>query len=179
MITKKQFEQVKIKALELYAKANIVLTQSEKDNLEIADFGLNDIYNTGLEIVTYVNTSRCCAKELALLPNQTCPEHRHAPISEKNYIGKEETFRCRYGEVFLYVEGEKNCSGTNLPKGTYTVFHQIKLSQGEQYTLYPNTKHWFQAGVNGTVVSEFSTNSFDEYDIFTDTDVQRVPVIEE
>lgn len=27
-------------------------------------------------------------------------------MPEKNYPGKEETFRCRYGTVYLYVDGE-------------------------------------------------------------------------
>ena len=180
MIRKQQFEEVKDKALAVYEKANIILTQAEKDNLEIADFGLDDIYHTGLEIVTYVNTDRCCAKEMVLLPRQTCPEHRHAPIAEKNYIGKEETFRCRFGEVYLYVEGEETSNReAETPKGVYTVFHEIKLMPGEQYTMYPNTKHWFQAGKDGAVISEFSTSSYDECDIFTDPAIQRIPVIEE
>lgn len=32
----------------------------------------------------------------------------------------------------------------------------------------PDTFHWFQAGPEGAVVSEFSTKSQDEYDIYTD-----------
>ena len=98
------YEQARQKALEMYEKAHIVLTPREKENLEVADLGLGDLWNTGLEIVTYVNTERCCAKEMVLFPHQTCPEHRHAPLP--GYPGKEETFRCRYGTVYLYVEGE-------------------------------------------------------------------------
>ncbi|HIC88610.1 MAG TPA: D-lyxose/D-mannose family sugar isomerase, partial [Anaerolineae bacterium] len=43
----------------------------------------------------------------------------------------------------------------------------------DQYTLMPDTKHWFQAGPEGAIVSEFSTTSRDEYDIFTDPDIRR------
>ena len=174
------YNEAREKALKIYEKANIILTDAEKAGLEVADFGLDDIWNTGLEIVTYVNTDRCCAKELALLPHQTCPEHRHAPIAEKNYPGKEETFRCRYGEVYLYIAGEptENCA-VRPPKGVYTVFHEIKLLPGEQYTMMPDTLHWFQAGADGAVVSEFSTSSYDECDIFTDPDIKRIPEIEE
>ena len=32
----------------------------------------------------------------------------------------------------------------------------------------PNTLHWFKAGDEGAVVSEFSTKSMDEFDIYTD-----------
>ena len=94
MITSEHFFKAKACALELYEKAGIVLTDNEKANIETADFGLNDIFSTGIEIITYVNTRRVCAKELALTPFQTCPEHRHPPIAQKNYAGKEETFRC-------------------------------------------------------------------------------------
>ena len=41
-------------------------------------------------------------------------------------------------------------------------FMQVK------YTIMPNTLHWFQAGPEGAVVSEFSTKSRDEFDIYTD-----------
>ncbi|MDD8016086.1 MAG: D-lyxose/D-mannose family sugar isomerase, partial [Acidobacteriota bacterium] len=49
---------------------------------------------------------------------------------------------------------------------------------GEQYTLPPGTLHWFQAGDQGAVVSEFSSTSFDEKDIFTDPNIKRIPEIE-
>ena len=160
------------KTLEYFSRAGIIITETEKNKIETADFGLGDPENTGLQILTYVNTERCCAKELVLFPNQTCPEHRHPP--GKANEGKEETFRCRYGKVFLYVEGEpeKN-QKTQPPEGRYTVFCEIVLNPGEQYTLAPNTKHWFKAGSSGAVVSEFSTKSTDEADIFTDERIVR------
>ena len=94
--------------MEYFNKAGIVLTEKEKETLEVADFGLGELENTGLEVITYVNTSRCCAKELILFPHQTCPEHRHPSVDGEP--GKEETFRCRWGEVYLYVEGEATSS---------------------------------------------------------------------
>ncbi|MFV0414081.1 MAG: extracellular solute-binding protein [Oscillospiraceae bacterium] len=137
---------------------------------------------TGLAIVVYVNTQLCCAKEMAMLPRQTCPEHRHAPLEEIGYHGKEETFRCRYGTVYLYVEGENtpapHCAPPEGDAAYYTVWHEIVLRPGDQYTLQPNTKHWFQAGEAGAVISEFSTKSYDEYDIFTNPNIVRVPVEE-
>lgn len=177
-----KYEEIKGRVLPYYEKAGIAITDKEKENLEVADFGLNDIENIGLQIITYINTDRCCAKEMVLLPGQTCPEHSHVPMPEKGYIGKEETFRCRYGTVYLYVDGEptEKISGF-VPKGyedTYNVLHEIILKPGEQYTIMPNTRHWFQAGEEGCVVSEFSTTSYDEYDIFTDTNIKRLPTIE-
>ena len=175
-----QYEEARRKALEMYEKAHIILTDKEKEGLEVADFGLEDLWNTGLEIVTYVKTERCCAKEMVLFPHQTCPEHRHAPMPGTAYIGKEETFRCRYGTVYLYVDGEPTPNTqVQPPKGAYTVSHEIVLHEGEQYTMLPDTRHWFQAGDEGAVISEFSTKSMDEYDIFTDENVKRMPEIED
>jgi len=56
----------------------------------------------------------------------------------------------------------------------YTVWQEIALNPGDQYTISPNTRHWFQAGGEGAVVSEFSTRSTDENDLFTDPDIQRI-----
>lgn len=176
-----KYKEMQNKALKYFEKAGIILTSEEMDNVEVADFGLNDVENTGLEIVTYVNTERVCAKELVLTPYQTCPEHRHPAIADE--AGKEETFRCRYGKVYLYVDGDPTeHRKAEPPKGDeeyYTVFHEMVLNPGDQYTLSPNTLHWFQAGEEGAVISEFSTKSRDEVDIFTDVRIKRIPVIED
>jgi D-lyxose ketol-isomerase len=171
----KNREFAKLESLKMLEAAGIVLTNDEKDHLEVADFGLDDLLTTGLQLVTYINTRRCCAKELVLLPGQTCPEHRHPDFPDQ--AGKEETFRCRKGLVYLYVEGEKTPSpSTALPfkdKEFYTVRHEIVLRPGEQYTLQPNTLHWFRGGPQGAVVSEFSTTSRDDSDIFTNPHIKR------
>lgn len=173
-----EIEAARERARELYARAGIAITESESRDIEIADFGLNDINITGLEIITYVNTERVCAKELALFPRQTCPQHRHPSIDGKP--GKEETFRCRMGEVYLYVSGEATENRkAEPPEGAYDVFHEIILRPGEQYTLMPDTWHWFCAGDEGAVVSEFSTTSTDEADVFLDKRIIRAPKIEE
>lgn len=70
---KELYNAVRDKALEMYEKAHILLTPAEKEGLEVADFGLGEVWKTGLEIVTYVNTERCCAKEMVLFPGQTLP----------------------------------------------------------------------------------------------------------
>lgn len=174
MKNKKQIAREK--ALALLENAGIVLTDKEKNTVEYCDYGLNDFDRIGTEILIYVNTERVCAKELVLLPHQICPEHIHPQLGE--YAGKEETFRCRWGEVFLYVPGEP----TQNPRGHvpeerkehFTVWHEIHLLPGQQYTLHEQTLHWFQAGKDGAVISEFSTASFDDSDIFTDPDIKRV-----
>jgi D-lyxose ketol-isomerase len=176
MIRAKELAERRAECAFLFQKIGIILTPQEKESIEIADFGLGRFTEAGLGVLVYVNTERVCAKELAMLPRQTCPEHRHPAVGGRP--GKEETFRCRSGTVYLYVPGRPAAApGARPPRGrekTYTVFHEIRLVPGEQYTLKPDTLHWFQAGPEGAVVSEFSTTSTDDADIFTDPEIQRV-----
>jgi D-lyxose ketol-isomerase len=58
------------------------------------------------------------------------------------------------------------------------VWNEVCLKPGDQYTLKPDTPHWFQAGPEGAIVSEFSTRSTDKNDVFTDTRIARLPVVE-
>ena len=157
--------------------AGIVLTPAEREGMEIAEFGLGDFAREGLGVVVYVNNDTYCAKELVMPPGQTCPEHRHPPVGGSP--GKRETFRCRRGVVHLYVEGDPTpnpaAAPPGDPAGRYTAFHEVTLRPGEQHTIEPDTLHWFQAGPDGAVVSEFSTSSRDEADVFTDPAIQRVP----
>jgi D-lyxose ketol-isomerase len=143
------------RAAAMLAEAGIALTPAERDAIEVTDLGLGRLEEVGLQIVVYVNTDRVCAKELVMLPRQTCPEHRHPPVGGDP--GKEETFRCRTGSVTLHVEGHD----------------EIVLRPGEQFTIPPDTLHWFQAGEDGAIVSEFSTRSTDEHDVFTDPRITR------
>lgn len=161
-------------------EAGIAITEEERAGLEVADFGLGELERTGLQLVVYENNERYCAKELVLFPRQTCPEHRHPPVGEDP--GKRETFRCRRGIVWLYVEGEPVPRPQARPpvgdEAYYTVFHEIELRPGDQYTIPPDTLHWFQAGDEGAVVTEFSSTSRDELDVFTDPRIRRVPEVE-
>jgi D-lyxose ketol-isomerase len=176
VLTQEEYDRYQKQALALYEKACIVLTEAEKEQIEIADFGLGQFEETGLGVLVYVNTERVCAKELTILPRQTCPEHRHPTV--ENAPGKEETFRCRWGEMYLYVPGPATASPKARPpagrEDTYTVWHEVVLRPGDQYTLSPNTLHWFQGGPEGAVVSEFSTRSTDENDFFTDEEIARI-----
>ncbi len=176
MVTPEQVKEAQEMTLRMFDEAGIVLTEAEKASIEIAGFGLDDLLNQGLELITYVNTDRYCAKDLVLFPGQTCPEHKHPPVGSDP--GKMETFRCRSGKVLLYIEGEPTSPIQGIvPSGSeayYTVFHEIELLPGEQFTIPPNTLHWFQAGSEGAIVSEFSSTSRDESDIFTDPNIRRL-----
>lgn len=189
MLTKKEQQQAVDEALAYYAKAGIALTDAEKGQIEVADFGLGDLRRMGLELLVYINTDRYCAKEMVLLPRQTCPEHRHPSVEGEP--GKQETFRCRWGRVYLYLPGEPEAD----PAGDtgrwvagrarvwddyvkyFTVWREVELLPGDQFTIPPDTLHWFQSGEEGAVISEFSSTSRDELDFFTDPRIKRLPEV--
>ena len=169
--------KAKERAIRILDQAGIIITDKEKEKMDIADLGLNDIDNIGIEVIEYTNNDRYCAKELIMFPWQICPEHRHPFVSEQN-PGKMETFRCRWGQVYLYVEGEPVKEPKAIVPEKYkkhlNVWYEIILNPGEQYTIPPKGLHWFQAGEKGAVVSEFSSTSTDENDVFTDPAIRRV-----
>lgn len=174
----KNLTEYKKKVKEIYDKSNIVLSNDEINSIDHADFGLDNIEKEGLNLILYVNNDRYCAKEMAMLPNQTCPEHWHPDLEDRK--GKQETFRCRWGDVYLYTDEPTETKENNLSvsppeesKDYYTARKEIHLLPGEQYTIDPGIKHWFKAGDKGAVISEFSSPSFDEYDLFTNPNVNR------
>ena len=67
----------------------------------MADFGLSNIYNEGVQILTFFETDRIAGKLLILLPYQTEPEHWHPPVA--NNPGKQEIVRALWGDyVFTF-----------------------------------------------------------------------------
>jgi D-lyxose ketol-isomerase len=160
VITPEELRTARAEAAERLRAAGIVLGPGEEEALEVADFGLGRLREVGLELLVYVNTDRYCAKELVLFPNQTCPEHRHPPFG--GGPGKEETFRCRAGSVLLNVAGR-----------------ELRLGPGDQFTIPPDTLHWFRGGPEGAVVSEFSSTSRDDLDVFTDPAIVRAPQVDD
>jgi D-lyxose ketol-isomerase len=181
VMRREEVEQLQAEAAEFLSKVDIGISEQEQKSIEVADFGLNDIRNVGLEIVLYENNDRYCAKELILFPRQMCPQHRHPRVNENN-PGKQETFRCRWGEVYLYIEGVATPNPKAVVPDKYrkhlSVWREIVMRPGDQYTIKPDTLHWFQAGDRGAIVSEFSSTSIDELDVFSDPNIKRVPELE-
>jgi D-lyxose ketol-isomerase len=179
MITQAEFESARRHAADILSKAGLAIRQAELDRMEVADFGLSELAQSGAQIITLVDTARIAAKILVLLPHQTEPEHRHPPLGD--YPGKEETIRCEWGELYLYGPGAATPRPLGRPpegrRHTYTVWHEYVLHPGGQVTFAPDTPHWFQAGPQGVVMWSFSTKAIDVQDIFTDPDIRRETVI--
>ncbi len=84
MLTQSQVRQMQERVTQALAQAGIVLTPQEQTQIEVVDFGLSELERTGLQLVMYINNDRYCAKELVMIPHQTCAQHRHPPLSETN-----------------------------------------------------------------------------------------------
>ena len=164
-----QMNELKEKATALLKKSGFILTESELASLEANDFGLNNFEEEGFFLIDLLRTDRVRVNLLILLPNQSLPQHLHPSYENEN--GKEETIRVLYGETNVYVEGEENNPNIKIPVNKdayYTSRHEIQLKIGEQYSVRPNNKHWFQAGKQGSVNIAFQNRVNEDYNIFYD-----------
>lgn len=174
MITRKQQEQARRRAAEMIRAAGIHITDIEANRTEVVDFGLSRLEHEGVQVLTLVQTERISVKVLALFPNQTEPEHWHPPVGSDP--GKEETVRIISGTLYFYVPGENTFKEGFLVKGKehcYTMRHELVMRPGDQVTLAPGVRHWFQAREEGVVMYSFSTIARDVMDRFTDKDIVR------
>ena len=172
--------EYKEKVKELYKKSGIAFTKEEWDSIDYAGYGLDNIKEEGLNLIVYCNNEKYCAKEMALLPGQACVEHTH-PDLDDGREGKQETLRCRYGRVYIYYDDgtplDEEKIHTTVPQKNrqyYTAGHEVILNPGEQFTMLPRIAHWFKAGEEGAIVSEFSTPSFDEFDTYANPNIKRI-----
>jgi len=175
MLTRKQVHEAQQRALAYLDRAGVVLSEGERKNISVADFGLSDLERQGAQILTFFNTERISAKVIVLFPWQILPEHWHPALREN--VGKEEIFRVRWGELYLYVPGEAvphpRAKVPEAEKNNFTVWHEIIMGPGNQYIVPPQTVHWFQAGPEGVVIDDYSSTARDLQDGFTNPRVVR------
>jgi D-lyxose ketol-isomerase len=180
MITTSQLRSAQEWSYDIFKKAGIPIREDERDKIEIADFGLNEFQKQGMHLFTMIATNRYAAKALALAPLQTEPEHWHPRIDDDP--GKQETIRAVYGTLYFYIPGDDTLKNGFVPVGREKVFtcrHEIVMRPGDQLTLEPGQKHWFQAGPEGAVRYTFSSTARDVLDGFTDPEIKRVTEVVE
>ncbi|MEW5910424.1 MAG: D-lyxose/D-mannose family sugar isomerase [Thermodesulfobacteriota bacterium] len=178
MITRTEMERARRKASELIREAGIPITEKEAGSIEVVDFGLSDLNKEGVQVLTLVQTERISVKVLVLFPDQTEPEHWHPRVG--NDPGKEETVRILSGCVNFYISGINTLSQGSIPKGKehlYTMRHERVMNPGDQITVAPGEKHWFQSLKKSAVMYSFSTVARDASDQFTDPDIRRITQI--
>ena len=89
-----------------------------------------------------------------MLPYQTLPEHWHPKVGK--YIGKEESIRIEWGELYLYTRGKRTPNPkAKIPhkeRGFFECWHENTMVPGNSYTFPPKIPHWFQVGPKGSVI---------------------------
>ena len=177
MITRREFDDAIRRAAEMVRKTGIVVRDEELENFTLMDFHLGELEQTGLELLWLVNTPTLTLKILVFFPHQTCPQHRHVPFGDSP--GKEETFRCLWGEVYVMLPGEETPNPKAHPpehrRQYYTSWNETVLHPGEHLTSPPDTPHWFQGGPEGAVLYTFETKSGQGADKFTDPQASEKP----
>jgi D-lyxose ketol-isomerase len=180
MLTKSDYTAAQSRAAAMIRESGISITDEEAQKVEVADFGLGRLDVEGAQILTLIATGRIAVKIVALFPRQTLPEHWHPRVGEDP--GKEETIRVVSGTVHIYIPGDDNMREGIILTGqedSYTARHELIFKPGDQITMEPGTKHWFQAGQTGAVMYSFSTVARDILDGFTNPDIKRVTEIQE
>ncbi len=162
-----KMETIKTDIQQLVAQSGYTVLPSEWEHLMILDFGLGDFSQEGLAYIDLVATKILRVALLILLPMQTLPQHSHPTYD--GCSGKEETIRVLHGETKVYVPGKVNNREMIIPSGkaqNYTARHEIRLQAGEQYTIKPNTPHWFQSGEEGSVSLTFQNRVDESKNVF-------------
>jgi D-lyxose ketol-isomerase len=181
MITRSQYHQARLQTEKFLRAAGLVITERDLESLDVADFGFGKLKSIGAQIITLVETEQIGVRVIVNFPWQTEPEHTHPRLED--YAGKEETIRCQWGLLYLYLPGEPTVAPrARIPAAKETIvtaFSEIALHPGEQVTLAPGTPHWFQGGPEGSVVWSFSTKVVDIQDLFTDPNVRRKTILKE
>lgn len=176
MLQTDEVKVIKNKALGMLKEAHIALSGEEEKTLAAVDFQTVDFNEIGMVLFTPINTARYCGRYIVFFPGQSCAEHWHPDVDGQP--GKEETFRVLWGTVYAYYEGEptKNIKA-KIPTGKdayYTCRREVILNPGDQYTLGLHEKHWFQAGPEGAVALEFSSEAKDRFDLNTDPYIKGI-----
>ena len=174
---KKQLKEVTEKAKALIKRSGLFITEQEWRQFAINDFGLGNIFCEGFQFIDILRSERLRITVIVFLPNQTIPQHVHP--SYRNEPGKEETLRVLYGRTQVFVEGPQNSDDTSIPankEAYYTVNHKIVLDAGQQYTVPPGIKHWFQAGPEGSVNLVFQNRVDETQNIFDDPNSLGCPI---
>jgi len=142
-----KIEKIRDQVQLLIKRSQIILPKKMK--LEVSyHYGLESFKKTGMCMVTLYNLDYC-KKILFLLSNQSHPTQYHKI--------KKETFFVVFGKIEIVINGKKNT-----------------LKQGEMVTILPKQTHRFKdISETGSVIEEFSTESFKDDSYYLDKSIQK------
>lgn len=143
--TRKKILEIAQKVKHLIVESNITIPGGV--DLEISHHhGLEKFDKIGLTMLTVVNRGYC-KKLLIALPGQQHPEQYHQK--------KEETFHVLYGEVNMFLDGEKRV-----------------CKPGDVINVEPGVRHAFDTST-GCVIEEISSTHFKDDSYYTDTSIMQ------
>jgi N-acetylneuraminate synthase len=118
------------------------VTISKKDDIELScHYGFSKFRQVGALIISKINR-KYCKKIIAMLPNQSHPEHYH--------LQKEECFELLRGDCVLNLNGK-----------------DVTLKKGEPILINKNVKHSFKTNT-GCVIEEVSSTHIPGDSVYTD-----------
>lgn len=164
-------------AKDLINGSGFPVTPAELERLEVNDFGLGHPEKEGFAFIDILRSPRLRITLLVLLPGQTLPQHVHPRYEGE--VGKEETLRVLYGATRVYIKGGGCVGPINIPADKdpyYTARTEIALQPGEQFTVEPETEHWFQGGPEGSVNICFQNRVDENRNIFFDPQSTGCPI---
>jgi sialic acid synthase SpsE/D-lyxose ketol-isomerase len=149
-LTNAQFTDSRQKIWEIAQKVRLLITESKivvpgGIDLEISHhYGIEKFDEVGLTMLTVVNRGYC-KKLLVSLPAQHHPEQYH--------LQKEETFHVLFGELHLYLNGEKRI-----------------CKPGDVVNVEPGVRHAFTSPL-GSIIEEISSTHFKDDSFYTDESI--------
>ena len=163
--------------VDLLTHSGFPITDAELKAMAVNDFGLGNLHVEGFGFIDILRSARLRITLIALLPNQTLPQHVHPPYEGEQ--GKEETIRCLAGQTKVYIRGKASNPDMLIPAGKdpfYTARQEIVLNPGEQYTVPPGIEHWFQGGPDGSVNICFQNRVDENQNRFWDPKSSGCPI---
>ena len=148
--TNSEFTNSREKVWDIAQRVRQLITESKivvpgGIDLEISHhYGIEKFDAVGLTMLTIVNRGYC-KKLLVSLPSQHHPEQYH--------LKKEETFHVLFGEVHLFLNGEKRIC---VP--------------GDVVNVEPGVRHSFTSP-NGSIIEEISSTHFKDDSFYTDESI--------
>jgi D-lyxose ketol-isomerase len=172
-------QQVAAESIALIDRTGLPITDKERAELSVCDFGLGNVRVEGVQYIDLVLTPIVRISLLVLLPDQSLPQHRH-PAHDQS-AGKEETARAVMGEPRVYTPGPDRLNAGFIVQGKeehYTARNETVLNPGRTLTVAPELEHWFQAGPAGAVLFTFQNRVDESLNIFTDPGITTVCGVE-
>jgi D-lyxose ketol-isomerase len=156
-------EKAKVAYFELMATFNYpIVDRLNGEEFWVADFNLKNFVEVGMAGIFWIINpeQKYTGVEMFLLPGQSIPEHWH--VATKDASPKFESCHVRYGSITLFTEGEE---APGVEKRIPIYQRKIAKARKEKiltageigFAEKEGEKHWFKAGPEGAIMTEYAT----------------------